>query len=161
MLGGRDSALGKGALVQQVFHVVPDAPLHHRPAASASQSATGRAGAAVAAFELEAEEAVRGLFLDVGGVAASTVRVKPGHRKSWALVSFHEPAQAQQAVSHGAVEVQLPPEAGAGGAGGGGGRFVSLRVRPATVRAHLRGGACNARLLLLPQLPRHMVSIKA
>lgn len=87
-------------------------------------------------FEAAAAGAVRGLFLSIGviGVMTVTVRVKPGLRKSWALVSFERPEQAAAAV---AADHEVQPVAG--------GEFTKLRVEPGTVRQHLRtngwGGA--------------------
>ena len=72
-------------------------------------------------FEAAAAGAVRGLFLSIGviGVMTVTVRVKPGLRKSWALVSFERPEQAAAAV---AADHEVQPVAG--------GEFTKLRVEP-------------------------------
>eukprot|EP01052_Picozoa_sp_SAG31_P034518 SAG31_NODE_4046_length_3639_cov_19.403390_4_plen_560_part_00 len=139
-----DASLGKGALAQQLFHVVADAPLRHgRTQAKAPEPGAHKATQAVETFEREAEQVVRGLFLDIGGVAAVTVRIKAGHRKSWALVTFQDPDRAAKAAANGPIEVQLPPSAREGGG------YVKLKVRPATVRGHLRsagfaGGALGS-----------------
>ena len=111
-----DQRLGRGALQMQVFHVVSDQPIGRKdePGDAARKEAQGVS---------EAGEAQVAKLFAGRKVAAVTLRIKPGDRKSWALLTFESKAAAEAAVAAG-VEFGGQP----------------LKVELASVRAHLRDG---------------------
>ena len=48
-------------------------------------------------LNINANKSISSLFSQFGAVKHSTVRVKPGENKSWALITFEDSAAAQRA----------------------------------------------------------------